>query len=105
MYFKYVQIAMSHGNNDKTFFRLRQWQNISFHVLFEKIWFHVHIFYHILATAATAAEKPHLINLVIQRMFYVRPSIVKVTFFPSFLASFSLPLFFFKITLGNISEM
>ena len=94
MYFKYVQIAMSHGNNDKTFFRLRQWQNISFHVLFEKIWFHVHIFYHILATATTAAEKPHLINLVIQRMFYVRPSIVKVTF--SLLSSpHSLSLFFF----------
>ena len=96
MYFKYVQIAMSHGNNDKTFFRLRQWQNISFHVLFEKIWFHVHIFYHILATAATAAEKPHLINLVIQRMFYVRPSIVKVTFsfFPRLILS---PSFLLKL--------
>ena len=80
MYFINDWNVMPHRNNDKTFlFAAMTKYFISCFV--QIFWFHVHIFYHILATATAASEKPHLINLVIQRMFYVRPSIVKVTFF------------------------
>ena len=95
MYFINDWNVMSHRNNDKTFlFAAMTKYFISCFV--QIFWFHVHIFYHILATATAAAEKPHLINLVIQRMFYVRPSIVKVTFsfFPRLILS---PSFLLKL--------
>ena len=104
MYFINDWNVMSHRNNDKTFlFAAMTKYFISCFV--QIFWFHVHIFYHILATATAAAEKPHLINLVIQRMFYVRPSIVKVTFsLLSLLCPLSL-FFLVEFTLGNISKM
>ena len=94
MYFKYVQIAMSHGNNDKTFFRLRQWQNISFHVLFEKFDFMFTFLSHPCYCYRCCWKTA--LNQFSYSKNVLCPSVdCQGDFFPSFLASFSLPLFFF----------